>query len=474
MTGSTPPTPPIDPQPPIQDGDAGEPRRPALSQFKPIEKLAIPGIDDFEPSGLIVVVGPNLSGKTQLLRDLHDSLSGRARELVVSEIRIGKPTDFDTFLDCLVQEGYMAEVEDDNGRKQYRPLVPRIGYDQAGPIVATNQATSWWTAYSPVTSKRRLASEFLDHFGQLLVTALFLDNRLTTTSEVGNFDHETQPPGGIIQALYLNRNAKDALTAEIERTFGRSIWVDNTKANVLCLRIHEGAERPPAEERLEPLLASKYRTMEREGDGLKSYVATCMAILLGLRPVLLIDEPEICLHPPQAHRLGRFIGTHGTADDKATFIATHSSQLLRGIIQTASKVAIIRLTRDQRGFSGHLVPSGILETALNRPRVRGETILDGIFADAVVIVEADGDRLVYQAAWESLSQETNVDLHLAPVGGAGGISETYQLYRTLRIPVAVIADLDVLADDERLKQILGFLTDRPKRADQKRRPCRDQ
>lgn len=42
----------------------------------------------------------------------------------------------------------------------------------------------------------------------------------------------------------------------------------------------------------------EYRLIEDEGDGFKSYVAICLTLLLGRRPVVLIDEPEMCLHPP--------------------------------------------------------------------------------------------------------------------------------------------------------------------------------
>src|SRR6185436_17578252 len=129
----------------------------------------------------------------------------------------------------------------------------------------------------------------------------------------------------------------------------------------------------------------------------------CISLLLGRRPVCLIDEPEMCLHPPQAYNLGRFIGRFGARDDSATLVATHSSHILRGIIQSTQKVQIVRLTRPGRRFSAHLVPSAELTEALERPTLRAEAVLDGIFAQAVVVVEADGDRLVYQTAWESIA-----------------------------------------------------------------------
>ena len=91
---------------------------------------------------------------------------------------------------------------------------------------------------------------------------------------------------------------------------------------------------------------SKFRTIEDEGDGMKSYVATSITILLGRRPVCVIDEPEMCLHPPQAYNLGQFVGKHATSSQTATFVATHSSHVLHGVIQTANKLKMIFRNRN--------------------------------------------------------------------------------------------------------------------------------
>ena len=66
--------------------------------------------------------------------------------------------------------------------------------------------------------------------------------------------------------------------------------------------------RPPHGEMNNPLEARNYSIIEGEGDGYRSYVGTCLSLLVGIRPVALIDEPELCLHPPQAYHIGRFIG----------------------------------------------------------------------------------------------------------------------------------------------------------------------
>jgi hypothetical protein len=240
-------------------------------------------------------------------------------------------------------------------------------------------------------------------------------------------------------------------------SFGRAVWPDMSRGNLISLKVSDEGGLPTAEERLSHKKMAAFRSIEDEGDGMKSYVATCVALLLGRRPVCLIDEPEMCLHPPQAYNLGRFIGRFGASLDSATFVATHSSHLLRGIIQTAEKVQIVRMTRRDRLFSAHLVPAVELSEALTRPTLRAEAILDGIFAQAVIVVESDGDRLVYQAVWETLHDEYRFDLHFSTVGGAGGIADTCGLYKTLQIPIAVIADIDMLVDAERMTRVLEKL-----------------
>ncbi len=153
----------------------------------------------------------------------------------------------------------------------------------------------------------------------------------------------------------------------------------------------------------------------------------------------------MCLHPPQ--------------EDIATFVATHSSGILRGVVQSTKRVEIIRLTRIDGRFLAHRVPAEELVAALDKPTLRAESVLDGLFSESVVVVEADGDRLVYNTTWETLGKELRLDVHFTAVGGTGGIADTCKLYRTLQIPVVVIADLDMVADSGLLRRVLDVMAE---------------
>jgi hypothetical protein len=381
------------------------------------------------------------------------ALKGAPRNLVVArQVEIHKP-ELDPFLSCLEREGYFRVVEE-NGTKQIRPATTRVGTGEGVPSIPVNQAQQWYTS-----NPSGISDQWLNYFGPFVVTALFLERRLVATAQVGIIDFET-PPQQDLHALYLNDEAKKELLAETRDTFGRPVWPDTSKGNLLTLRVSSHRDSPIIEDRLSPQKMMAYRTIESEGDGLKSYVATCIALLLGRRPVCVVDEPEMCLHPPQAYSLGRFIGRFGSSSDRVTFVATHSSHVLRGVIEAGpQKLQIVRLVRRGEGFEAHLVQSATLADALKKPAVRAESMLDGIFSQAVVVLEADTDRTVYQATLETLRETIPLDIHFSTVGGSGGIADTCHLYRTLKIPVAVIADLDVLVDSERLRQVLARLVD---------------
>ena len=431
-----------------------------LSDFKPLRRVVLPGLGNLECSGLIVLVGPNSSGKSQLLQDIYRRLCGEPRKLVVAtDVQVEKPP-FEPFLQCLENEGYFSSFEDDAGNRLLRPKTMYLGTGQALGQIPSTQAQNWYSSFAPeAPTFARRPSEFLNYFGRLLVTALFLERRLTSLLSTNTIDFDSQPPQHDLHALYINDAAREALYAEILNSFGRAVWPDMSRGNQISLKVSDEGVLPTPLDRLSHRKMSAYRSVETEGDGLKSYLSTCVALLLGTRPVCLVDEPEMCLHPPQAYNLGRFIGRFGVNPESATFVATHSSHLLRGVLQTANNVQIVRLTRREQQFIAYLVPASQLTDALSRPTLRAEAILDGIFAQAVIVVEADGDRLVYQAAWETLREEFRIDVHFSTVGGTGGIADTCHLYRTLKIPIAVVADLDMLVTSDRMARVLDQLVD---------------
>ena len=328
------------------------PPPPKLSDFKPLKRLALPDIGDLTCSGLTVIVGPNSAGKTQLLRDIKAKIAGEFRDLVVAtelEIEIPESTEF---IRCLKAEGYISSFYDDNDQEQFVSRTTMLGTSQAVQNIQSTQASELYSkAARPMKGKRNI--EYLTWTAAFLVTPLFLENRLSALPSVNNIDYLEDPPRHDLHALHMNAEVKSALSRESIRAFSKSVWTDISRGNQLFLRIGNDDQLPSADARHSAEEMSKYRVIADEGDGMKSYIAICISILLGRRPVCIIDEPEMCLHPPQAYSLGQFIGEHGTSIQTATFVATHSSQVLRGVIQSADQLQIVRLSKARDGFSCH-------------------------------------------------------------------------------------------------------------------------
>ncbi|MCO4098425.1 MAG: hypothetical protein HEQ38_03295 [Gemmatimonas sp.] len=133
-----------------------------LSDFKPIQTLSIPGADALDTSGLILIVGPNSSGKSQLLRDIHHRVTGAPRTPVVaSEIALGS-LEVESLLKCLEEEGLLRTVTEDGGPTQLFAQTTSLGIGDAIPQVSPNQPRSWYNEFNgPASKDARRKSEFL-------------------------------------------------------------------------------------------------------------------------------------------------------------------------------------------------------------------------------------------------------------------------------------------------------------------------
>ena len=433
-----------------------------LAAYNPLKTIWLPGAELTQPKGIIVVVGPNSSGKTLFLRDIEKYLlTGTQGFVICQALAPQRPADYQGLIDELLAKNYLQQAP---GQPQhYRTYVPfmmqRAPNEQnARPTFPLQSLQQGYDAF--VSERGGNNPKWFGAIGITLVAPLSLDLRRQVCNRINSFDYKTGTPDHPVQGLYLNSEAQEKLAEETGNVFGNAVWLDISEQGALQLRASGSPKCPPHGQTINPLEARNYSPIESEGDGYRSYVGTCLALLLGVRPVALIDEPELCLHPPQAYHIGRFIGKYAK-DDHATFVATHSSHVLRGILETGNRVTVIRLTRRKREFSGRLVAEQELVNAVRNPRARAEAILDGIFSKGVVLVESEGDREEYQAASEALQDYPSREAHFVPVGGTGGFAEPLRFYRSLDIPAAVIADLDAVCDTDKIAAISSVLGPNP-------------
>lgn len=430
-------------------------------RFSPIETVSLQGITSLALRGLIVVVGPNSSGKTTLLREIHSAVSGVEKKLLIAqEISYRSLPPVGKFIGHFIATSDLAEVAGPGNTQHFKKLGHQYGTQVGiGGDWKKNELENLYHQQenfvrNPITEATK-STPYLQQLGLLECSALFIENRLVITQGTGIFDTAQGVAGNALQALRLNDEAQERLTREVLKVFRRGAWLDISGGASLGIKISDDEFIPDYKDRASPSKMRAFRSLDAEGEGVRSYISICVTLLLARRPLCLIDEPEMCLHPPQARAIGRFIGEYGAQPEGCTLVATHSSHVLRGILENNKEVSVIRLKREEKGFFATHVSPEILTQATRKPLSRSEIVLDGLFTEGVVLCESDGDRIVYESVLQTFSPPYP-DLRFIPVGGIGGFKETAKLSRALGVPAAIASDFDLLLKSE-LPDVVGQL-----------------
>ena len=177
--------------------------------------------------------------------------------------------------------------------------------------------------------------------------------------------------------------------------------------------------------------------------------------------MLLIDEPELLLHPPQASRLGAALARGAERRGRQLIVATHSADFVQGALRVSDSIAVCRITREQGVNHAAILDQSRLRELWAKPLLRSAAAIQGIFHEGVIVCEADSDCRFYEAILRHLESSKDVqgpvDAYFAQGGGKGELATLAGAYRGLRIRVAVIADLDLLRNRAEFEQVLSAL-----------------
>src|SRR5256885_15996730 len=115
-----------------------------MDNFDPLESVTLPSLGQLKCSGLVLIVGPNSSGKSQLLQDIYARICGEPRALVVAEdIRVRNP-EYEPFIKFLKDSKYIEPTVDDNGTEQWKLRKTYAGSRQPVNAINPQQARQWY------------------------------------------------------------------------------------------------------------------------------------------------------------------------------------------------------------------------------------------------------------------------------------------------------------------------------------------
>lgn len=201
---------------------------------------------------------------------------------------------------------------------------------------------------------------------------------------------------------------------------------------------------------------SSFPLLDTQGDGMRSVLGIVSAIVSVKKPIILLDEPEAFLHPPQALQLGEVIS--GLVESsQQIFIATHSADFLRGLLSSTRDAVIIHLDRTENITKANVLDSVTLNQIVTDPLLSSSRVLEGMFYKGVVATEADADAVFYQRLFQKIGAADEV--HFVNVHNKQTLKKIIGPYQKLGIKFAMIADADVIRDKREFSDILQVTSD---------------
>lgn len=392
------------------------------------------------PPSVTIFVGPNNSGKSLALRELHQFCTSRkvnAATLIVDGVVF---EDRDTEI---VQEEFKAnQVSPNSGESvaENHSIIMVGGKRQHVPTTAYIEAVA-----SPNQHQKQFASWHLKH----------LTLNLDGPSRIGLVGPQSRDdlknPVNAFARLLTDNAKREGLRKIIYDAFGLYFAIDAQVGAQLHVRF---GMSPPLDERSLHDDAIEYmktaRGIEDVSEGVKAFSGILLQLHAGDPKVIIVDEPEAFLHPSLAQKLGKELAKGAATEGKHIFVATHSPQFVMGAILSGAKVNIIRLTYANNIGTARLLPSADLTRLMQDPLLRSIGVLSALFYDHVVVGEADADRAFYQ----------EINERLLAVDDPWGVPHTLFLnaqnkqtipriiepLRKLGIPAAGIADVDIFKE----------------------------
>src|SRR6202035_5048673 len=160
----------------------------------------------------------------------------------------------------------------------------------------------------------------------LIAVYLTTERRLSAANNTASINFSIEPATLPLHHLYESDDLEKKLSRLFRQAFDFDLVVNRAAGSQVML--HFGAvPAAPGGDRVARAYRDAVRelpTIQSQGDGIRAFVGVLLHVLVVDRDIILIDEPEAFLHPPQAGLLGRMLATE-TPDPRQLFVATHSS-----------------------------------------------------------------------------------------------------------------------------------------------------
>ncbi|MGN6494324.1 MAG: ATP-dependent nuclease [Agriterribacter sp.] len=398
---------------------------------------------EVEITPITVFVGPNNSGKSKILSEIHGFCRGGNSTFskIVEDIEFKGVEDFEAALSKIRMPASVNQLLKD---------------DEV--IIGNNSSTRYTnkkSLKSLFTYHVERKSEYAETYISLLTLALDGRNRLDLINEQQAGDLLAYPSNHLM-ALMQDPNKRAKIRRIIHDAFKMYFVVNATnlgKLNIRFSQVEPESEEQECGVQLSAInFQSKATPIEQLSDGVKAFTAIITMVIAGDPEIIIIDEPEAFLHPSLSLDLGKEVGKNVGEAHKNLFVSTHSSHFLMGCIQSGTPINIVRLTHSNETSTARLLPSSEVLNLFRHPLLRSTGVLNALFYNYVIVTEADADRCLYQEINERLLSHSNgrgiANCLFLNAQNKQTIHEIMKPLRLMGIPCAAIVDVDVIKEGE--------------------------
>jgi len=392
-----------------------------------------------DETDIVVLVGPNNAGKSAALRELETHIGPVSKQTVITAVSLRHSGTGKQLVEYLEQSN---RKKGDANDKSY------IGYRFS---LRAKSVEGWF-------------SSRLDVLRPLFCLRVATETRITDSNPAPAIPILDEQPSHPIQILYADESTEMRIGGYFQRAFDEDLIVFRAGGSQWPLLVGTRPEIKPGEQIYSATYNEKLRAstipLQSQGDGMRSFASVILHMLTPNTPsILLLDEPEAFLHPPQARLLGEFIAKERPKRTQL-FIATHSADVLQGLLNVASeKLRVLRIQREESINRVKELDKARTKAIGADPLMKFSNVMSGIFYQRVIIAESDADCLFYSAILDLADVHGTLqpDVLFIHAGGKHRMAALAEALRALDVNVDIVADMDIIKDDDVLGRIITAL-----------------
>ena len=385
-------------------------------------------------NNIVVFTGANNSGKSQVLKDIENSLnySNKALRVVITKAGYDycgtiEETQFLNSRFRINHQGYFQPLEGDG-------------------VFDKNSLKTFWNNHT-----------LCNGLHNLFVKRLDTELRITSSNDLVR---NNQPEKYPIYKLYNSETLATTLSDYFRQAFGVDLIVNRNEMRTVPLHIGQAPNKTAYTIDKQDDYYKKVSTLPKlqdQGDGMRSFASILLDTFTSEYSITLIDEPEAFLHPPQARVLGKMLAKNNPTN-RQLFISTHSEDFLQGLLDADNEnVTVIRINRIDNVNNISILENKEIKKLWGNPLLRYSNILSGLFHEKIVVCESDYDCLFYQAVMNAIYEnkgEIAPDILFTHCGGKSRAKDVVKALRAINVPVVAICDFDLLNSSQDFKPLI--------------------